>query len=106
MFIFNLGGNQRELARAKNQKKQQELSKKKGADAKDGNKGQSLEERRRRYANQPFGSLGVNSISLLPHFRDAEVMRAKQQKAEQGGQGGSKWVENVHKFPTFWIVFS
>lgn len=43
------GGNQRELARQKNQKKQQEIQKKKVADEKTGNKGMSLEERRRRY---------------------------------------------------------
>lgn len=59
--IIQLGGNQRELARQKSQKKQLELQKKKGADVKDGNKGLSLEERRR---------------------RDAENMRLKQQKAQ------------------------
>ncbi|XP_075747700.1 modifier of protein aggregation 4 [Rhipicephalus microplus] len=58
-------GNQRELARAKNAKKQQELTKKKGANDKDGNKGLSLEERR---------------------HRDAEMMRLKQKKAAEGGQ--------------------
>ncbi|XP_076336469.1 modifier of protein aggregation 4-like isoform X2 [Tachypleus tridentatus] len=41
-------------------KKQQELSKKKGSDKKDGNKGLTLEERK---------------------HRDAEVMRLKQKKA-------------------------
>jgi len=55
-------GNQRELARQKNQKKQSENVKKKGADEKDGNKGMSLEERRQ---------------------RDAEMMRIKQKKAEE-----------------------
>ncbi|KAK3925348.1 Putative SERF-like protein, partial [Frankliniella fusca] len=39
-------GNQRELARAKNQKKQQELAKKKGANDKDANGGMTLEQRR------------------------------------------------------------
>jgi len=53
-------GNQRDLARAKNQKKQQELKKAKGATDKDGNKGMSLEQRA---------------------HRDAELMRLKQQKA-------------------------
>ncbi|KAH9393676.1 hypothetical protein TYRP_021594 [Tyrophagus putrescentiae] len=53
-------GNQRDLARAKNQKKQQEQAKKKAADEKGANKGQTLEERR---------------------LRDAEVMRLKQKKA-------------------------
>jgi len=53
-------GNQRELARQKNQKKLTEQQKKKTADAKDGNRGLTLEERR---------------------HRDAEVMRLKQMKA-------------------------
>lgn len=53
-------GNQRELAREKARKKQTELQKKKDASEKEGNKGMSLEERRR---------------------RDAEAMRLKQQKA-------------------------
>ncbi|KFM73994.1 Small EDRK-rich factor 2, partial [Stegodyphus mimosarum] len=53
-------GNQRELARQKNIKKQQDLKKALSAEKKDGNKGLSLEERRR---------------------RDAEQMRLKQQKA-------------------------
>jgi len=53
-------GNQRDLARAKAAKKQQETCKKKGADQKDGNKGLSLETRKQ---------------------RDAEVMREKQKKA-------------------------
>ena len=54
-------GNQRELARQKNIKKQQEQAKKKGSGDKSGNKGASLEERR---------------------HRDAEIMRQKQQKKE------------------------
>ncbi|GAB6032454.1 Modifier of protein aggregation 4 [Chamberlinius hualienensis] len=56
-------GNQRELARAKNAKKSQDLHRKKGADQKDGNKGLSLENRK---------------------HRDAEVMREKQRKAAEG----------------------
>jgi hypothetical protein len=55
-------GNQRELARAKNAKKQQETQKKKGANDKDGNRGLSLEERK---------------------HRDAEMMRLKQKKATE-----------------------
>jgi len=55
-------GNQRDLARAKNQKKQQEVQKKKGSTDKDGNKGLSLE-----------------AIKA----RDAEVMRLKQVKAAE-----------------------
>ncbi|RWS29283.1 hypothetical protein B4U80_06343 [Leptotrombidium deliense] len=58
-------GNQRELARQKNQKKTLEQQKKKGANEKDANKGMSLEERR---------------------HRDAEVMRMKQEKANQQKQ--------------------
>ncbi|KAJ1521412.1 hypothetical protein ONE63_003085 [Megalurothrips usitatus] len=59
-------GNQRELARAKNQKKLQELQKRKGADAKDSNCGMTLEQRR---------------------HRDAELMREKQKKKEEAKQG-------------------
>ncbi|XP_077515323.1 modifier of protein aggregation 4 [Amblyomma americanum] len=61
-------GNQRELARAKNAKKQQEIAKKKGANDKNGNKGLSLEERR---------------------HRDAELMRMKQKKATEAEPGTS-----------------
>jgi len=53
-------GNQRELARAKNQKKNEAHGKTQKADSKDGNKGLSLEERRQ---------------------RDADRMRDKQKKA-------------------------
>ena len=61
-------GNQRELARQKNLKKQAELKKSSGANAKDGNKGLSLEERK---------------------FRDAEMMRLKQLKSmEKKGLAG------------------
>lgn len=59
-------GNQRELAREKAQKKQTEQQKKKAAADKGTNKGLSLEERRR---------------------RDAENMRLKQQKASESKQG-------------------
>lgn len=62
-------GNQRELARAKNAKKQQELTKKKAANDKNGNKGLTLEERR---------------------HRDAEVMRQKQKKAMETPPGTSQ----------------
>jgi len=55
-------GNQRELARQKNQKKQSEQQKKKAAESKDGNKGMTLEERR---------------------HRDAEMMRLKQKAAQE-----------------------
>lgn len=58
-------GNQRELARQKAQKKQQETQKQKAASEKGSNKGMTLEERRR---------------------RDAENMRLKQLKAEQEKQ--------------------
>jgi hypothetical protein len=58
-------GNQRELARQKALKKQQELQKKKDASEKDGNKGLTLEERK---------------------FRDAEIMRIKQLKALEKAQ--------------------
>ncbi|XP_045133805.1 small EDRK-rich factor 2-like [Portunus trituberculatus] len=54
-------GNQRELARAKNAKKQMEANKGQASGDKLGNKGMTLEARRQ---------------------RDAELMRLKQQKAE------------------------
>jgi len=60
-------GNQRELARAKNAKKQEALGKTQKADNKDGNKGMSLQERKQ---------------------RDADRMRDKQKKAED--EGGAK----------------
>jgi 4F5 protein related disordered region len=44
-----IGGNQRDLAREKNMKKQAEHSKAKKADDKDGNKGMSLQDRKQRY---------------------------------------------------------
>ncbi|KAF4531417.1 hypothetical protein B566_EDAN009662 [Ephemera danica] len=53
-------GNQRELARAKNQKKLQEQQRKKGGNDKESNKGMNLEQRKQ---------------------RDADLMREKQQKA-------------------------
>lgn len=53
-------GNQRELARMKNQKKIQEQQKRKGANDKDSNKGLTLEQRKQ---------------------RDADLMRQKQMKA-------------------------
>ncbi|KAL9987353.1 hypothetical protein ACROYT_G001643, partial [Oculina patagonica] len=60
-------GNQRELARAKNLKKQQEQAKKKGA----GESGAALKERKE---------------------RDAAMMREKQKKAaeKQAAEGGAK----------------
>lgn len=61
-------GNQRELARAKAAKKQQELGKSKKSSEKDGNKGMSLEERR---------------------LRDAEIMRQKQEKKAAQAQGAT-----------------
>uniref|UniRef100_A0A5K4F805 4F5 domain-containing protein n=1 Tax=Schistosoma mansoni TaxID=6183 RepID=A0A5K4F805_SCHMA len=55
-------GNQRDLAREKNLKKQSEQRKSKASSQKDGNKGLTLEERR---------------------LRDAEALRAKQQAKSQ-----------------------
>ena len=57
-----LGGNQRELARAKNAKKHASMSKSKGSDEKSGNKGAGLEKRKE---------------------RDADIMREKQRKAAE-----------------------
>lgn len=61
-------GNQRDLAREKNQKRQQEMQKKKAANDKTSNKGMTLEQRKQ---------------------RDAELMREKQRKAmaRQGNSG-------------------
>ena len=55
---YYVGGNQRELARAKNAKKQAAHAK--GKSDKDGSKGQGLEQRKQ---------------------RDADIMREKQKKA-------------------------
>jgi len=65
-------GNQRELARQKNQKKLQEQQKKKGAADKDSNKGMTLEARA---------------------HRDAEVMRLKQLKALEKKQAETPTVK-------------
>lgn len=46
VLIYVTGGNQRDLARAKNQKKQQEMQKKKNASEKTG---MSLQERKHRW---------------------------------------------------------
>ncbi|XP_068217203.1 modifier of protein aggregation 4 [Palaemon carinicauda] len=61
-------GNQRELARAKNAKKQQDNKRGQASSQKDGNKGMTLEARKQ---------------------RDAEMMRLKQQKATTKKDGGS-----------------
>jgi hypothetical protein len=58
-------GNQRELARLKNQKKQQEQEKRKGSSDKESNKGLTLEQRKQ---------------------RDADLMRQKQLKAQKKDQ--------------------
>lgn len=60
LLIYCSGGNQRELARQKNAKKQAAASKAKGSNEKAGNKGAGLEQRRQ---------------------RDADIMRDKQKKA-------------------------
>ncbi|XP_046574427.1 putative SERF-like protein [Haliotis rubra] len=60
-------GNQRDKAREKNMKKQQQVDKQKAAKNKTGNKGMSLEERR---------------------HRDAEIMRQKQSKKGEGEGDG------------------
>ncbi len=59
-MINVLGGNQRELARAKNAKKQASQGKSKSAADKGGSKGAGLEKRKE---------------------RDADIMREKQKKA-------------------------
>jgi len=59
-FFFMIGGNQRELARAKNAKKQASQSKGKTSGEKGGSKGAGLEKRKE---------------------RDADIMREKQKKA-------------------------
>ncbi|XP_046350866.1 putative SERF-like protein [Haliotis rufescens] len=68
-------GNQRDKAREKNMKKQQQVDKQRAAKNKTGNKGMSLEERR---------------------HRDAEIMRQKQsKKGDDGGSGGEGAVEGA-----------
>nr|CAD7396468.1 unnamed protein product [Timema poppensis] len=62
IVVLCIGGNQRELARQKNQKKLQEVQKKKGT----GDKGMTLEQRKQ---------------------RDADMMREKQQKAVNKTEG-------------------
>ena len=54
------GGNQRELARAKNMKKQQEQAKKKG-----GESGVALKERKERYTKFHLKSLPFSKFKLL-----------------------------------------
>ncbi|EEB15692.1 conserved hypothetical protein [Pediculus humanus corporis] len=68
-IFSDLGGNQRELARAKNQKKQLEIQKKKGACDKSSNAGLTLEQRK---------------------HRDAELMREKQRRKQEAmGNNGN-----------------
>lgn len=63
LCVFMLiGGNQRELARQKNAKKQAAQAKSKAAGDKTGNKGAGLEQRKQ---------------------RDADIMREKQKKAAE-----------------------
>lgn len=47
-FCASLGGNQRDLARSKSQKKAQDIERSKSAAEKDGNKGLTLEQRKQR----------------------------------------------------------
>lgn len=49
--FFLPGGNARDLAREKNQKKQQEQAKRKGISDKGSNQGLTLEQRKQRYVN-------------------------------------------------------
>ena len=59
------GGNQRELARQKNAKKQQSVAKSKGSGSQGGNKGTSLEQRRHRYANYQPGIVAVLAARVV-----------------------------------------
>ncbi|XP_033607006.1 modifier of protein aggregation 4 isoform X1 [Cryptotermes secundus] len=74
--LFHIGGNQRELARQKNQKKQQEQQKRKSSNDKDSNKGLTLEQRKQRHVS------GRNA-------RDADLMRQKQMKAQNKDQAAA-----------------
>lgn len=49
IYVYFIGGNARDLAREKNQKKQQELAKRKGISDKGTNQGLTLEQRKQRY---------------------------------------------------------
>lgn len=76
-FSFT-GGNQRDLARAKNAKK--------NADQAKGNRnddGLSLEARKQRYVPFPESLLILIPKTLLVSSRDADLMRLKQKKKEE-----------------------
>lgn len=77
-------GNARELAREKAHKKQLEAQKKKSAAEKSSNKGLSLEERRR---------------------RDAEQIKLKQQKALEAKQSSaqSAWINKTNTFLKLYV---
>lgn len=80
--MYHIGGNQRELARQKNQKKQQECSKRKPS----GGDGLTLEQRKFRYKVLDWIFCGWPkfwSSLFLVGYRDAELMREKQRKKEE-----------------------
>lgn len=81
LFLFDVGGNQRDLARVKAQKKQLEAQKSKAAAEKEGNKGLSLEARKQRYVI-PFMFL-PELLYKKAFCRDADLMREKQKLKEQ-----------------------
>ena len=56
-MLFDTGGNQRDLAREKNMKKQQDKGKK--SELCEGNKGTSLQERKQRYVYVPTDIVSV-----------------------------------------------
>jgi len=68
-------GNQRDLAREKAAKKQQELQKSKGAADKEGNKGMSLEARKQRDANL---------------MREKQKLKEEKAAAQASGSGAKK----------------
>lgn len=73
------GGNQRDLARAKNAKKLADQNKGKKEDD-----GMSLEQRKQRYWNDNLTPQSISTIFLsLSSSRDADLMRAKQKKKEE-----------------------
>lgn len=93
-----LGGNQRDLARLKAMKKQQEMQKSKGASDKDGNKGLSLEARKQRWTLLVVVTSDVVRVdysAMSSVCRDADMMREKQKlkeaKAGEAAGGAKKW---------------
>ena len=64
-LTFIAGGNQRDLAREKGAKKQQEKEKSKSAAEKEGNKGMSLEARKQRWIGSQQGIMSHSWVNCV-----------------------------------------